>query len=75
LLPSQHQAIDRVRALQKHHADGGLPLLHRDANPCTTVARLVELLYSRAKTSAKIHEDFWREARKVERRVPAVVRK
>jgi plasmid stabilization system protein ParE len=33
------------------------------------------LLYSRAKTSARIHEDFWREVRKVERRVPAVVRK
>jgi hypothetical protein len=36
---------------------------------------IIEFLYSRAKTSASIHEDFWREARKVERRVPAVVRK
>lgn len=48
LLPGQRQAIDRARALQKQHADDGLPLLHRDANPCTTVAQLVELLHNRA---------------------------
>ena len=48
LLPGQQQAVDRAYALQKHHTANGLPLLHRDSNPCTTIAQLVELLLSRA---------------------------
>ena len=51
LLPMRQQAIDRALALQQHHTRRGLPLLHRDSNPCTTVAQLVELLYSRTKHS------------------------
>ena len=48
LLPMRQQAIDRAIALQNHHAGRGLPLLHRDSNPCTSVAQLVLLLQSRA---------------------------
>jgi len=48
LLPLRKQAIDRAMALQEYHKNNGLPLLHRDSNPCTTVAQLVELLQSRA---------------------------
>jgi len=48
LLPMRQQAIDRAMALQEQHKSNGLPLLHRDSNPCTTVAQLVELLQSRA---------------------------
>jgi hypothetical protein len=48
LLPLRQQALDRSFALQKHHLDSGLPLLHRDSNPCTTVTQLVVLLQSRA---------------------------
>jgi hypothetical protein len=48
LLPTRRQAIERAYALQEHHKDNGLPLLHRDSNPCTTVAQLVELLQNRA---------------------------
>ena len=48
LLPTRQQAIDRAMALQAHHESSSLPLLHRECNPCTTVAQLVELLQSRA---------------------------
>jgi hypothetical protein len=48
LLPVRQQAIDRAMALQNYHASRELPLLHRDSNPCTTVAQLVLLLQSRA---------------------------
>ena len=48
LLPARRQAIDRAFALQEYHKGSGLPLLHRESNPCTTVAQLVELLQSRA---------------------------
>ena len=48
LYPNQQLAIDRTIALQNHHASEGLPLLHRNSNPCTTVAKLVMLLQSRA---------------------------
>ena len=48
LLQKQQQAIDRAMTLQEHHKGKCLPLLHRDSNPCTTVAQLVELLRSRA---------------------------
>ena len=51
LLPIRQQAIDRALALQEHHTNKRLPLLHRDSNPCTTVAQLVELLQSRANQS------------------------
>jgi len=48
LLPNQQQAIDRAMMMQEHHKGNGLPLLHRDSNPCTSVAQLVELLRNRA---------------------------
>jgi len=48
LLPLRRQAIDRAVSLQAYHKKEGLPLLHRDSNPCTTVSQLVELLQSRA---------------------------
>ena len=48
LHPMRQQAIDRALALQEYHASKRLALLHRDSNPCTTVAQLVELLQSRA---------------------------
>jgi hypothetical protein len=48
LLLKQHRAVQRSYALQDHHKNNGLPLLHRDSNPCTTIAQLVELLQSRA---------------------------
>jgi hypothetical protein len=47
LLPMQQHAIDRSIALQTLHESNGLPLLHRDSNPCTTVEQLVELLLNR----------------------------
>ena len=48
LIPLQKQALERAMALQERHICDGLPLLHRDSNPCTTVAKLVELLQNRA---------------------------
>ena len=48
LLPKQQQAVNRAMALQEYHKNNELPLLHRESNPCTTVAELVELLQSRA---------------------------
>jgi hypothetical protein len=48
LLPMRRQALDRAMALQEQHISEGLSLLHRDSNPCTTVAQLVELLQNRA---------------------------
>jgi hypothetical protein len=51
LLPTRQQAIDRALELQELHISKSLPLLHRDSNPCTTVAQLVELLQSRANQS------------------------
>jgi hypothetical protein len=48
LLPRLQQAIDRAYTLQEYHTKNGLPMLHRDSNPCTTVAQLAELLHSRA---------------------------
>jgi hypothetical protein len=48
LLPKLEQAVDRANALQKFHTENGKQLLEREANPCTTVDRLVELLRSRA---------------------------
>ena len=48
LLPMRQKAIDRAMVLQEYHTSSGLPLLHFDSNPCTTVAQLVELLQSRA---------------------------
>ena len=48
LLPVRQQAIDRALELQEYHARKKIPLLHRDSNPCTTVAQLVVLLQSRA---------------------------
>ena len=48
LLPMRQQAIDRAIALQDYHASKGLPLLHRDSNPCSTVAQLVLLLQNMA---------------------------
>ena len=49
LIPLRQQAIDRAMALQEYHKSNGLPLLHRESNPCTTVAQLVELLQIRAR--------------------------
>lgn len=44
LLPMRQQALERAIALQKYHTDNGHNLLHRDSNPCTSIAQLVELL-------------------------------
>ena len=49
LLPNLQRAIDRAVALQKRHVGNGLSLFHRDSNPCTTVAQLVDLLQTRAR--------------------------
>ena len=48
LRPMRQQALMRSFLLQEHHKTRGLPLLHRDSNPCTTVAQLVLLLQNRA---------------------------
>lgn len=48
LFPLMQKALDRAKSLQKHHKDNGLSMFHRDSNPCTTVAQLVELLQTGA---------------------------
>ena len=48
LAPRREHALKRALALQETHRENGLPLLHRDSNPCTTVAQLVELLVAKA---------------------------
>jgi hypothetical protein len=48
LQPKTAQAIARAHSLQKAHQGQGLSLFCREANPCTTVAQLVEMLIRRA---------------------------
>lgn len=47
LLPSQSKAIARAKRLIQSHETNGHRLHSRDANPCSTVSRLVELLNDR----------------------------
>ncbi len=55
LYPKLEAAIARAKGLEHLHAEQGRPLIHRDSNPCTTVAALVlELLHNREKQKADI---------------------